>query len=71
MFVEQFTSVDDETGLPYPTIALATDGGLSILRGHDKGWDHDTFGSYGVYKCSFGHKGDLISINRSNNVVQS
>jgi len=71
MFVEQFTSVDDETGLPYPTIALATDGGLSILRGHDKGWDHDTFGSYGVYKCSFGHKGDLISINRNNNVVQS
>ena len=71
MFVEQFTSVDDETGLPYPTIALATDGGLSILRGHDKGWDHDTFGSYGVYKCSFGHKGDLISINRSGNVVQS
>ena len=71
MFVEQFTSVDDETGLPYPTIALATDAGLSILRGHDKGWDHDTFGSYGVYKCSFGHKGDLISINRNANVVQS
>ena len=71
MFVEQFTSVDDETGLPYPSIALATDGGLTILRGHDKGWDHDTFGSYGVYKCSFGHKGDLISINRYNNVVQS
>ena len=71
MFVEQFTSVDDETGLPYPTIALATDGGLTILRGHDKGWDDDTFGSYGVYKCSFGHKGDLISINRNNNVVQS
>ena len=71
MFVENFTSIDDETGLPYPTIALATDGGLTILRGHDKGWDHDTFGSYGVYKCSFGHKGDLISINRNNNVVQS
>ena len=71
MFVENFTSVDDETGLPYPTIALATDGGLTILRGHDKGWDNDTFGSYGVYKCSFGHKGDLISINRNANVVQS
>ena len=71
MFVENFTSIDDETGLPYPTIALATDGGLTILRGHDRGWDDDTFGSYGVYKCSFGHKGDLISINRNANVVQS
>ena len=71
MFVENFTSIDDETGLPYPTIALATDGGLTILRGHDRGWDDDSFGSYGVYKCSFGHKGDLISINRNANVVQS
>ena len=71
MFVEQFTSIDDDTGLPFPSIALALRGGLSIVRGHDKGVDDDTFGSYGVYKVSFGHKGDLISINRNANVVQS
>jgi len=71
MFVEQFSSIDDETGLPFPSIALALRGGLSIVRGHDKGVDDDTFGSYGVYKCSFGHKGDLAYIIRNANVVQS
>ena len=70
MFVENFTSVDDETGLPFPTIALALEGGISMVRGHDKTVDNDTFGSYKVHTCNFGHKGDIVYMIRNNNVVQ-
>ena len=30
MFVENYTTLDDETGLPFPTIAMGLEGGLSI-----------------------------------------
>ena len=70
MFVENYTTLDDETGLPFPSIAFALEGGLSILRGHDRAVDDDTFGSYKIHKCNFGRKGDIGYIIRNNNVVQ-
>ena len=54
MFVENYTTLDDETGLPFPSIAFALEGGLSILRGHDRAVDDYTFGSYKIHKCNFG-----------------
>ena len=31
--------VDDATGLPVPTIAVATDGGVSVIKGDRNVWD--------------------------------
>ena len=41
--------IDDATGLPVPTIAVATDSGVSVIR--DDGTVYDVIDSNGARKC--------------------
>ena len=71
MCIEPDAIIDFNTGLPIPTQAWGRDDGLSVLRGtaQPSAWVNDDWGSYEVWATDFKSNGDLVAVNRNNNVV--
>jgi hypothetical protein len=59
--------IDDATGLPVPTIAVATDGGVSVIK--DDGNVYDSSFTASVNYLSFSESGDRLFVSRNDNKV--
>jgi hypothetical protein len=60
--------IDSGTGLPIPTIAVATDGGVSVIK-HDGTVVNCLNGSYAANHVKFNSANVMIGIYRSGNVI--